>query len=156
MNAYLVLKCIHILSSTVLFGTGIGIAFFKWVTDRSGDVRAIRIVTERTVLADWMFTTPAVILQPLTGLGLVYPAGYPMFSGWIFYAICLYLLAACCWLPVVWLQVRMRDMARIADTEHTALPRQYWRYARVWFWLGVPAFIALVGVYWLMVFKPTP
>src|SRR5689334_5553156 len=101
MNTYLILKCIHILSSTVLFGTGIGIAFFKWITDRSGDVRAIRIVTERTVLADWIFTTPAVILQPLTGLGLAWPAGYAMPGGWIFYAICLYLLAGCCWLPVL-------------------------------------------------------
>ncbi|WDD90527.1 DUF2269 domain-containing protein (plasmid) [Burkholderia sp. FERM BP-3421] len=154
MNTYLILKCVHILSSTVLFGTGIGIAFFKWITDRSGDVRAIRIVTERTVLADWIFTTPAVILQPLTGLGLAWPAGYAIGSGWIFYAICLYLLAGCCWLPVVWLQMRMRDIARIADAECTTLPRQYWQYARAWFWLGVPAFSALVIVYWLMVFKP--
>jgi uncharacterized membrane protein len=156
VNAYLILKWIHVLSSTVLFGTGIGIAFFKWITDRSGDVRAIRIVTERTVLADWIFTTPAVIVQPLTGLGLACLAGFALLSGWMLYAICLYLLAGLCWLPVVWLQIRMRDMARIADAECTALPQQYWTYARVWFWLGVPAFSALVGVYWLMVSKPVP
>jgi uncharacterized membrane protein len=150
----LILKWLHILASTVLFGTGIGIAFFKLVTDRSGDVGVIRIVSERTVQADWVFTTPAIILQPLTGLGLAYVAGYAVLSGWVLYAICFYALAGCCWLPVVWLQIRMRDLARKAHAENTTLPRQYWQYARCWFWLGVPAFGALVVVYWLMVFKP--
>ncbi|PRC90756.1 DUF2269 family protein [Solimicrobium silvestre] len=154
MNSYLVLKWLHILSATILFGTGIGIAFFKWITDRSGDVRAIRIINERTVLADWLFTTPAVILQPATGLGLVYMAGYPLFSGWVFYAIILYLIAGACWLPVLWLQIRMRELARTADAENTPLPARYWQYAQRWFWLGVPAFVALIAVYWLMVFKP--
>jgi uncharacterized membrane protein len=154
MNAYLLIKCLHILSSTVLFGTGIGIAFFKWITDRSGDVRAIRVVMERIVLADWLFTTPAVILQPLSGACLAHWAGYEMFDGWVLYSVGLYALASCCWLPVLWLQLRMRDMARIADISQSALRIEYWRYARAWFWLGVPAFFALVGVYGLMVFKP--
>ena len=154
MNEYLIIKWLHILSGTVLFGTGIGIAFFKWITDRSGDVRAIRIVTERTVLADWIFTTPAVILQPITGLALAHLANYPILDGWIFHTFCLYLLAGCCWIPVVWLQIRMRDMARAADKANTRLPQQYWLYARVWLWLGIPAFGALIIVYGLMVFKP--
>lgn len=154
MNAYLILKWLHILSATILFGTGIGIAFFKWITDRSGDVRAIRIVAEQTVLADWLFTTPAVILQPISGLGLAYLAGYPLLTGWIFYAFCLYLFAGCCWLPVVWLQIRMREIARAADNKNTQLPQQYWMHARTWFWLGIPAFGALIIVYCLMVFKP--
>jgi uncharacterized membrane protein len=144
----------HILSATVLFGTGIGIAFFKWMTDRSGDVRAIRIVNERTVLADLVFTTPAVVLQPLTGFALVYIGGYPLFSGWVLTATLLYFLAGFCWIPVLWLQIRMRDIARTADGENDQLPAHYWRYARIWFWLGIPAFISLVAVYWLMVFKP--
>jgi uncharacterized membrane protein len=154
MSLYLTIKWLHILSATVLFGTGIGIAFFKWITDRSGDTRAIRIVTERTVLADWIFTTPAVILQPVTGLGLMYLVGYPLSTGWIFYTVCLYIFAGLCWVPVVWLQIRMRDMARISDSANQPLPQQYWKCARIWFWLGVPAFSALVAVYWLMVFKP--
>lgn len=155
MNVYFILKWLHILSATVLFGTGMGIAFFKWITDRSGDVRAIRIVTEKTVLADWMFTTPAVVLQPITGLGLVYVTGYPLFTGWIVWSFCLYLLAGFCWLPVVWLQIRMRDLARVADKDNSPLPDHYWTLARTWFWLGIPAFGALVVVYWLMVFKPS-
>src|ERR1035437_10196324 len=133
MNIFLALKWIHILSATVLFGTGIGIAFFKWITDRSKDVRAIRIVNERTVLADWVFTTPAVILQPITGFGLVFHGGYTMNAGWMIYATCLYLFAGCCWLPVVWLQIRMREMSRAADKENAPLPQRYWAHARIWF-----------------------
>lgn len=155
MSGYLFIKWLHIISANILFGTGIGIAFFKWITDRSGDVRAIRILTERTVLADWIFTTPAVLAQPLTGLALVYLAGYPLWEGWVFYAVLLYIVAGCCWLPVVVLQIRMRNLARIADLNQTALPGQYWQYARIWFWLGIPAFAALIAVYWLMVYKPT-
>ena len=154
MNADLWIKWLHILSATVLFGTGIGTAFFKWITDRSGDVRAIRVVTERVVLADWMFTAPTGILQPTTGIALAVLAGYPLFSGWVIYALLLYALAGACWLVVVWLQLRMRDLARLADDGNSSLPPQYWRHARVWFWLGVPAFCALLAVYWLMVFKP--
>ena len=155
MSTYLILKWLHILSATILFGTGIGIAYFKWITDRSGDVRAIRLSAERTVLADWIFTTPAVIVQPISGLALAHLAGFPIFTGWIACSIVLYVIAGCCWLPVVWLQIRMRTLARAADDAHTALPLLYWRYARLWFWLGVPAFLALLVVYWLMVAKPT-
>lgn len=155
MSIYLLIKWMHILSATVLFGTGIGIAFFKWMTDRSADVRAIRIVNERTVLADLVFTTPAVILQPLTGFALVYIGGYAVFSAWVMLATLLYILAGCCWLPVLWLQIRMRDIARAADRANGPLPALYWRYARIWFCLGIPAFISLIVVYWLMVFKPT-
>lgn len=154
MNEYLIIKWLHILSATVLFGTGIGIAFFKWITDQSGDIRTIHIVSKYTVLADWLFTTPAVILQPITGLGLAYLAGYPILTGWVFYSLCLYLFAGACWLPVIWLQIRMHKLAKAADNGHTQLPEQYWKYTRMWFWLGVAAFSALIFVYWLMVFKP--
>jgi uncharacterized membrane protein len=151
---YLWLKALHVLSATVLFGTGLGIAFFKWITDRSGNVAAIRVVSERVVLADWLFTTPAVVLQALTGVMLARLAGFPLMSGWVFYAIVLYVVAGACWLPVVWLQIRMRDLARAAAATGTPLDQRYWRYARIWFWLGVPAFTAIVGVFALMVLKP--
>ena len=155
MNTYLLLKFLHIISGTVLFGTGIGIAFFKLSTDRSGNIKAIQVVAERIVLADLIFTTPAVIVQPVTGFYLAYIAGFPMASGWIMYAFFLYVVAGCCWLPVLWLQIKMRDIARISDKQNVQLPQQYWKYSRIWFWLGVPAFGAITIVYWLMVFKPT-
>jgi uncharacterized membrane protein len=155
VNLYLWIKMLHILSASVLFGTGIGIAFFKWIVDRSGNVSAIRVMSERVVIADWVFTSVAVVVQPMTGLALAEMAGLPIARGWIGYALLLYALIGMCWLPVVRLQIRMRDMARHADRRGIALPETYWRYCRVWFWLGIPAFSLLLVVFWLMVFKPT-
>lgn len=155
MSAYFWLKWAHVLSATLLFGTGLGSAFYKWMTDRSGDVRAIRVVNERVVLADWLFTTPTVILQPLTGIAMAHLAGFPLAEGWIGSAFLLYAVAGFCWLPVVWLQIRMRELSRQADDQGLSLPQEYWQLARWWFWLGVPAFSAMLMVYWLMIFKPT-
>ncbi|MBV8635208.1 MAG: DUF2269 domain-containing protein [Burkholderiaceae bacterium] len=154
MSIYLVLKWLHVLSSTVLFGTGIGIAFFKWMADRGGDVATIRRINEITVFADWVFTTPAVIAQPASGLGLMLVEGYPMSTPWIVAGFALYFLAGACWLPVVWLQLEMRNMARRAERDGGPLPQRYRQLARRWFFLGMPAFTALAIVFWLMVAKP--
>jgi uncharacterized membrane protein len=151
---YLTVKWLHILSSTFLFGTGIGSAFYMLFTSISGDVRAIAVVSRHVVLADWIFTSTTVVLQPVTGIYLIYLAGYPWHSAWIMWSIGLYLLAGACWLPVVWIQLRMRDMAQVAARDNTALPQQYWRYLKLWTALGIPAFFALVIVFWLMVAKP--
>ena len=152
--SYLLVKWLHILSSTFLFGTGIGSAFYMLFTSISGDVRAIAVVSRYVVLADWIFTSTTVVLQPLTGFYLIHLAGYPFTSAWIMWSIGLYLLAGACWLPVVWIQLRMRDMAQVAARDGAELPAQYWRYLRIWSVLGVPAFFALVVVFWLMVAKP--
>jgi uncharacterized membrane protein len=154
VTPYFPLKAIHIVSSTVLFGTGLGTAFFKWAVDRSRNVPAIRVVSERVVLADWLFTSPAIIVQAVTGVALAKLMGYSLTHGWVAYAIGLYCVAGLCWLPVVWLQMRMRDLARDSDSHGKPLASTYWIYARVWFWLGVPAFLSLVVVFWLMVAKP--
>lgn len=151
---YLVVKWLHILSSTFLFGTGIGSAFYMLFTSLSRDVRAIAVVSRHVVLADWIFTTTTVVIQPLTGMYLIHLAGFPWDSRWIVWSVALYLLAGACWLPVVWMQIKMRDMAQVAAREGAALPEQYWRYLRLWTLLGIPAFIAMVGVFWLMVSKP--
>ena len=151
---YLILKWIHILSATLLFGTGIGSAFFKFMTDRSGNIPAIAQTNRLVVLADWLFTTPTVILQPITGIWLALLAGYPLSSSWLLLSIGLYVIAGLCWLPVVALQIKMRKLSRVALEQHQELDEHYWKLARVWFWLGMPAFAALVVVYWLMVLKP--
>lgn len=151
---YLVIKWLHIVSSTFLFGTGVGSAFYKYVIDRSGDVRAIAHVARWVVIADWIFTTPAVIFQPLSGLYLAWLLGIPFSTPWLAVSIALFFMAGACWVPVVVLQMRMRDLAQQALRESTALPALYWRYARIWFWLGVPAFTMVVGVFYLMVAKP--
>jgi uncharacterized membrane protein len=151
---YLWIKVLHVVSSTVLFGTGLGIAFFKVTADASGNVKAMRVVGERVVWADWLFTTPAIVVQALTGVALAKIAGFPLLSGWVLAAIMLYCAAGACWLPVVWLQIRMRDLARQAEQTETAIGERYWSYARLWFWLGVPAFVAVLAVFVLMVLKP--
>ena len=151
---YLVVKWLHILSSTLLFGTGLGSAFYMFFASRTRDVPVIAVVVRYVVIADWLFTTPTVILQPITGLWLVHLAGFPLDSRWLLLSYVLYLLAGAAWLPVVWMQIRMRDMAAAAARAGHALPAQYWSYFRAWVALGVVAFLSLVVVFYLMVAKP--
>ena len=155
MNDYATIKVIHIVSSTILFGTGIGIAFFKWIVDRTRNVSAIRVIAEKVVLADWLFTTPAIVIQAVTGITLANMMGFPLFRGWVLYALFLYAVAGACWLPVVAIQMQMRNLARDAERNQSELAARYWRLSRIWFWLGVPAFTSLLGVFWLMVNKPS-
>lgn len=151
---YVVVKWLHILSATFMFGTGLGSAFYLFFTNRSRDVRAIAVVARQVVWADWLFTTPAVVIQPATGAYLLYRAGISWEAPWIVWTLVLYVLAGACWLPVVWLQMRMRNLARDAAAAGTTLPDRYWRYARWWVALGVPAFTSMVVIYYLMVAKP--
>ena len=152
--SYLVVKWLHILSSTLLFGTGLGSAFYMFFASRTRDPRVIATVVRHVVIADWIFTTPAIILQPLTGFYLMHLAGFPFSSGWILWSVALYLLAGAAWLPVVWMQIRMRDLAAASVQASIPLPPIYWRYLRAWVALGVVAFLALVVVFYLMVAKP--
>jgi len=151
---YLIVKWLHIVSSTLLFGTGIGSAFYLLFTSLSRDVRAIAVVSRHVVRADWLFTATTVVFQPLSGFYLAHLAGYPLSSRWIVWSVVLYLVAGACWLPVVWLQMRMRDMAQASARDGLALPALYWRYLRIWTALGVPAFFALIVVFYLMTAKP--
>jgi uncharacterized membrane protein len=154
VTEYFVVKWLHVLSATVLFGTGLGSAFYTFVASRSGDPAAAAFVLRWVVLADWIFTTTAVIVQPVSGFYLVYLAGYGPTSRWIVWSTILYLVAGACWLPVVWLQMRMRDMARAAAASGAPLPDRYARYFRFWLLLGAPAFAALLVIFYLMIAKP--
>lgn len=151
---YLIVKWLHILSSTLLFGTGLGSAFYMFFTSFTRDVRAVAVVVRYVVIADWLFTTPTIIIQPLTGAYMIHLVGFPWTSKWIVWSLGLYVLAGVCWLPVVWMQIRMRDMAQLAVANGTGLPDQYWRLMRWWVALGIIAFVALVAVFYLMVAKP--
>jgi uncharacterized membrane protein len=154
MYEFFIIKWLHILSATLLFGTGLGSAFYKWSADRSGDISAIAHTNRVVVLADWIFTTPTVIIQPITGIWLLKLIGIPYSQGWVVVTIGLYLIAGACWLPVVWLQIRMRDLSLYAVKHRHALNPRYYTYAKQWLWLGVPAFAAMIIIYFLMVFKP--
>ena len=155
MNEYLIVKTLHIISATLMVGTGFGTAFYLFFANRSGSVPAQAVVSRLVCRADWWFTTPAVIFQPLSGLWMMWYTGMSWSMAWIVWAVVLYVLAGICWLPVVALQLRMAKTAQAAAARgDTELPASYWRDARRWELLGYPAFCAMVVVYFLMVLKP--
>lgn len=154
MDPYLIAKWLHILSSTILFGTGIGTAFQMVFAMHSGNVRHIAGTASGVVLADWLFTTPAGVVQPATGIWLAILAGYSLIEPWLLLTYALYVVAFACWLPVVRLQLRIRDLARAAVADAAPLPEDARMAYRLWFALGWPAFSALILIYWLMVTKP--
>jgi uncharacterized membrane protein len=154
MFDYQLIKWIHVLSATVLFGTGLGTAFHFWMAHRTGDVNAIAVAARITVIADFIFTLPAAVVQPLSGIALALMAGFSLRSDWMLASIALYLVAGACWIPVVFIQMRLRRLAEQSVRDGNALPASYRRLAWIWFALGWPAFIALLAVLWLMVAKP--
>jgi uncharacterized membrane protein len=155
MSWYLWLKWLHILSSTVLFGTGLGIAFFFVRAQQTSNVPIIASVARDVVLADMLFTATAVIVQPVSGMALALVAGYSLFSPWLLLSFAIYFIVGACWLRVVLLQIWMRDMAIAAAATSSPLPIQYKRYYRQWFALGWPAFVGVMAIFYLMVAKPS-
>lgn len=151
---YLWVKVIHILSSTLLFGTGLASAYYMYRAHLSGHLPSIVYAARAVVVADWVFTMPAVIIQPITGFYMVFLAGYSFTSLWIILSIGLYLVAGACWLPVVWLQIKVKQIAEQSIKKNMDLPPHYYTYMRYWFLLGWPAFIAVMITFYLMVFKP--
>ncbi|HYZ34337.1 MAG TPA: DUF2269 domain-containing protein [Crenalkalicoccus sp.] len=154
MDGYVLLKYVHVVSSALLFGTGLGTAFHGWMAHRTGDRAAVAVTSRNVVLADWLFTAPAVVVQPVTGAAMALQAGIPLTSNWLLASILLYLLVGACWLPVVWLQIRMHALAEGAVRAGTTLPPRYFTYARLWFALGWPAFISVLVIFYLMIAKP--
>lgn len=151
---YLTLKYLHIVASTLLFGTGIGSAFYLLLATLSRDARVVSAVAAYVVAADWLFTATTVVIQPLTGYWLVSKAGFPWTAPWLQWSIGLYVLAVACWLPVVWIQMRLRTFSKAAMQAGSPLPPVYWRHFYAWVALGVPAFFAFLGIFYLMVAKP--
>jgi uncharacterized membrane protein len=154
MTYFLALKYLHVIGAAVLLGTGAGIAYFMLKAHLSRDVRLIAGVARIVVTADFIFTATAVVLQPVTGILLARLVGYPVLDGWIGLSLILYLVTGAFWLPVVWMQIRMRDLAAAAADAGTALPGEYHRWFRIWFAFGFPAFAAVLGIFWLMSAKP--
>jgi uncharacterized membrane protein len=153
-DLYLTLKLIHILGSAVLFGTGLGIAFFMFMAHRTRDPAVIAGTARIVVIADTLFTATAVVVQPVTGAGMAVLVGFSLFHWWIVATIVLYVLVGLCWLPVVWIQIQLRNLAEQAAREGTPLPERYHRLFRVWFWLGWPAFVGVIAIFALMIWKP--
>jgi len=158
-DAFLVWKTAHILSATILFGSGIGIAFFCWFGYRnamkSGELVSLRAVLRLTVIADAWLTAPAVVLQAVSGIVLMKSLGWSMASAWSAAVWGLFILVGLCWLPVVWIQIVLKTEAARVSTVEALLP-QFHRRFKWWFALGVPAFMAMVLLFYLMVAKPLP
>ncbi len=144
----------HVIGATVLLGTGTGIAFFMVVSNRSQDPALIAHVAGIVVLGDMVFTATAAVLQPITGYVLARSVGWPLLEGWVGLSLLLYGVVGAFWLPVVWIQIRLRDLARAARDTGTPLPERYHRLYRIWFACGFPAFAAVLAIVWLMLTKP--
>lgn len=148
------LRWLHVIGAAVLLGTGAGIAFFMVMAHRSGDPAVIAHTASTVVLADFMFTATAVIAQPVTGFLLALELGWPLSEGWIVVSLSLYVLTGVFWLPVVAIQVKLRNLARHAAQSSQPLPTAYFRLYRIWFACGFPAFISVLVIFWLMLSKP--
>ena len=152
---YQILLFLHVIGATVLLGTGAGIAFFMVVSNRSGDPALIAHVAGIVVFADTLFTASAAIIQPITGYLLARTVGWPVFEGWILVSLGLYVFVGVFWLPVVWMQVKMKRLAEHAHANDTPLPPAYHKLYRLWFAFGFPAFTAVLVIVWLMLVKPS-
>jgi uncharacterized membrane protein len=151
---YLVLKYLHVIGATVILGTGAGIAFFMLMAHLSRDAAFIARTAAVVVVADFIFTATAVVAQPLTGYLLVRETGLSLGQGWIVASLALYAIAGVFWLPVIWMQIGMRDLAATAAAAHKPLPAAYHRLFRLWFVFGFPAFGSVLLIVWLMIAKP--
>ena len=151
---YFALKYLHVIGAAVLLGTGAGIAFFMLMAHLRGDAQVIAGVSRIVVIADFVFTGTAVVAQPVTGALLAWQMGYSLLEGWIFLSIILYVATGAFWLPVVWMQMRIRDLANEAVVARLPLPATYHRLFWLWFAFGFPAFAAVLGIFWLMIARP--
>jgi uncharacterized membrane protein len=152
---YFVLKFAHVIGAAVLLGTGAGIAFFMLLAHRDGRPQVVAGVARIVIIADFLFTATAVVAQPVTGVWLALHVGYPLTEGWILVSVFLYLLTGAFWLPVVWMQMRMRDLAAAAARDAAPLPADYHRLFQLWFAFGFPAFAAVMAIFWLMIQRPS-
>jgi uncharacterized membrane protein len=155
MTFYFIVKYLHVLGAIVILGTGTGIAFFMLMAHRSGDAAFVARTAGVVVLADTIFTATAVVAQPLTGSLLALRAGYSFDEPWLGLSFALYLIAGAFWLPVIWIQIRLRNLARAAALSALPLPAAYHRLFRIWFAFGIPGFGAVMAILWLMIAKPS-
>jgi uncharacterized membrane protein len=153
LSLYLALKTLHILGATLIFGTGLGSVYYLWGAHRARDLEALRLTTRLVVRADWLFTTPAIVIQPATGAWLMFILGHRFDSAWFAWVAALYVVAGASWIPVVVIQYRLRALAEAASG-WDALPADYHRLMRRWVALGAGAFAAVLGLFALMVFRP--
>ncbi len=155
MTLYFILKYLHVLGAIVILGTGSGIAFFMLMAHRSGDVAFIARTAATVVVADFLFTASAVVVQPLTGVALMNFTSTPPTEPWLASSLLLYVVAGLFWIPVVFMQIEMRNLARAAAERGQGLPPRYVTLFRRWFLFGIPGFGSVMAILWLMIAKPS-
>jgi len=149
-----IVRWLHVLGATVLLGTGAGIAFFMVMAVRTRQPQLIAHVAKTVVVADLLFTATAVILQPITGALLARGMGWSVTQGWIALSLGLYVVTGVFWLPVIWIQIRLRDLAQASAVGNEPLPARFDRLYRMWLACGFPAFAAVLVIIWLMLTRP--
>jgi uncharacterized membrane protein len=149
------IRWLHIIGACVLLGTGAGIAFFMVMAQRTKNPLVIAHTASIVVLGDLLFTTTAVVVQPVTGALLAHEIGWSLWEGWVFWSLALYMFTGIFWLPVVWIQVQLKKLAFEAVHVGEALPAKYHRLYKIWFACGFPAFVAVLAIVWLMIAKPS-
>jgi uncharacterized membrane protein len=154
MTLYFAIKYLHVLGAIVILGTGTGIAFFMLMAHRTGDATFIAKTAEVVVIADMIFTLTAVLLQPVSGGLLMMLSSTSITEGWIMISLGLYAVAGLFWVPVIFMQIEMRDLARVAAGKSTLLPPRYFTLFRRWFLFGIPGFGSVMAILWLMIAKP--
>jgi uncharacterized membrane protein len=155
MELIFIYKFVHVLGASVLFGTGLGIAYFMFMAHRTGHAGVIAVTLRFVVLADFIFTATAVVVQPVSGVLLAWSIGLSSLEeSWIVLSLLLYALVGLCWLPVVFMQIRMRNLAHDAAVNSKPLPDAYRRLFRIWFVLGWPAFAGVIAIFALMTWQP--
>jgi uncharacterized membrane protein len=154
MTLYFIIKYLHVLGAIVILGTGTGIAFFMLMAHRSGDPAFIARTAATVVIADMLFTATAVVLQPVTGGLLMMLSSTSFGEQWLATSLALYVVAGLFWIPVIFMQIEMRDLAGAAVALNTPLPRRYFALYRRWFMFGIPGFGSVMVILWLMIAKP--
>ena len=154
MTLYFLIKYLHLLGAIVILGTGSGIAFFMLTAHRSRDPAFIAATAATVVIADMLFTLSAVILQPVTGGVLMALSGTTLAERWLVTSLGLYAVAGLFWIPVIFMQIEMRDLARAAAAQRAPLPPRYFALFRRWFVFGIPGFGSVMIILWLMIAKP--
>jgi uncharacterized membrane protein len=154
MTVYFLVKYLHVIGAIVILGTGAGIAFFMLMAHRSGDAAFIARTAATVVIADMLFTLAAVILQPVTGGLLMMLSSTSFAERWLATSLVLYALAGLFWIPVIFMQIEMRDLASAAAATGQPLPPRYFSLFRRWVWFGIPGFGSVMIILWLMIAKP--
>lgn len=153
MEPQMFVKWIHVLSSTVLFGTGLGAFFFLFMAHRTRDPRIIASVAGIAVVTNLIFTLTAGLIQPVTG-GILMAMMELTMAPWIISALSLFVLVGACWIPVVLIQLRIKHLAERAVAAGAGLPAEYDRLYRIWAGLGAVVLVAMIAIFYLMLAQP--